>query len=103
MDRWQSPEGLVWGAIIAGFALFFSSGGIESLAINVLIVLVAVYFFHGLSIVLFFLNKYHVPSWIRAGVYFIIIVQQLFWAILALAGLFDQWIDMRKIHRRVDS
>ncbi len=102
MDRWQAPDGLVWGVIVAGFALFFSSGGIRLVAINVVIVIMAVYLFHGLSIILFFLNKYNVPSWMRIGIYFLIIIQQLFLAVLALAGLFDQWIDFRKIHRRAE-
>jgi uncharacterized protein YybS (DUF2232 family) len=65
--------------------------------------MMAIYLFHGLSIILFFLNKYNVPSWIRAGVYILIMVQQLFLGVLALAGLFDQWVDFRKIHRRLDN
>jgi uncharacterized protein YybS (DUF2232 family) len=103
MDRWQAPDSLIWVVIVSGFALFLSSGGIKLLAINALIVMMAIYFFHGLSIVLFFLNKYNVPSWARLGIYFLIIVQQLFFAILALTGLFDQWFDFRKIQKKIDS
>ena len=103
MDRWRSPEWLVWGVIISGFALFLSSGSIEFLAINALIVILAIYIFHGLSIVLFFLNKYKVPTWIRIGAYVLIMIQQLFFVVLILAGLFDQWADFRRIHRRADS
>lgn len=103
MDRWQSPEWLVWGVIISGFSLFLSSGSIEFLAINALIVILAIYIFHGLSIVLFFLNKYKVPTWIRVGAYVLIMIQQLFFVVLILAGLFDQWADFRRIHRRADS
>ncbi len=103
MDRWQSPEWLVWGIVISGFALFLSSGSIEFLAINALIVILAIYLFHGLSIVLFFLNKFKVPTWIRVGAYVLIMVQQLFFVVLILAGLFDQWADFRRIHRRADS
>ncbi len=103
MDRWQSPEWLVWGVIASGFALFLLSGTIEFLAINALIVILAIYLFHGLSIVLFFLNKYRVPTWIRIGAYVLIMIQQLFFVVLVLAGLFDQWADFRKIHRRADS
>jgi uncharacterized protein YybS (DUF2232 family) len=73
------------------------------LAINALIIIMVIYLFHGLSIVLFFLNKYRVPFWLRIGVYFLIIVQQLFFVALSLAGLFDQWVDFRKIHRRMES
>jgi len=101
-DRWWAPEYMVWGVIAAGFSLFLPVSGIRWVSINVLIVLLTVYVFHGLSIVLFFLNKYRVPSWIRLGVYFLIVFQQIFLFLLALAGLFDQWIDFRKIrHRRI--
>lgn len=102
MDRWQAPEGLIWVVIVSGFALFFSSRGIRLVAINSLIVMMAVYLFHGLSIILFFLNKYNVPAWMRIGIYFLIIIQQLFLVILVLAGLFDQWVDFRKIHKRAE-
>jgi uncharacterized protein YybS (DUF2232 family) len=99
-DRWWAPEYMVWGVIAAGFSLFLPVGAIRWAAINALIVLLSVYVFHGLSIVLFFLNKYRVPSWIRLGVYFLILFQQIFLFLLALAGLFDQWIDFRKIRHR---
>ena len=100
IDRWQAPEFFVWVVIAAGFALFFKVTGLKFIAINVLIVLSVIYTFHGLSIVIFFFNKYKVPVWIRYGAYILIIVQQLFLIILALAGLFDNWIDFRKIHKK---
>jgi len=100
MDRWQAPDHLVWGVIFSGFALFVISGTGKWVAINVLIVAMAVYLFQGLSILFFFLNKYHVPTWMRVGIYFLIAVQQVFFALMALVGLFDQWIDFRKIHKR---
>ena len=100
MSRWQAPDILVWGVIASGFALFFFEGGIKWMAINALIVMLVIYLFHGLSIVLFFLSKYNVPSWMRVGVYFFIIIQQPLMVILALAGLFDQWVDFRKIYKR---
>ena len=100
MDQWQSPELMVWGVIAAGFALFLSIGGIRFVAINGLIVMAVIYVFHGLAIVLFFFNKYRVPHWVRFGVYLLILFQQIFWIVLALAGLFDQWIDLRRIHKR---
>lgn len=100
MDQWQSPELMVWGVIAAGFALFLSIGGIRFVAINGLIVMAVIYVFHGLAIVLFFFNKYRVPHWVRFGVYVLVLFQQIFWIVLALAGLFDQWIDLRRIHKR---
>ena len=103
LDRWKAPDNMVWAVIASGFALFFLSGNIRLLAINALIIMMAIYFFHGLSIVLFFLDRYHVPTWIRIGIYLLILIQQLFLVVLILAGLFDQWIDIRKIHRRMDN
>ncbi len=100
LEQWKAPDSLVWGVIASGFALFLASGGLKWLAVNVLIVLMIVYVFHGLAILLFFLKKYRVPPWVRAGIYFLVVVQQLFLAVLALAGLFDQWVDFRKIYRR---
>ena len=112
MDRWHAPELMVWGVIASGFTLFLSIPGVKLVAINGLIVMLTIYVFHGLSILLFFLNKYRVPSWlrfgliwqglggdvVRFGIYFLIFFQQIFLIVLALAGLFDQWIDFRKIH-----
>ncbi|PKN30531.1 MAG: hypothetical protein CVU64_02975 [Deltaproteobacteria bacterium HGW-Deltaproteobacteria-21] len=100
LDRWHSPERLVWGLIGSGFSLFLPVGFIQLIAINVLIVLMAVYLFHGLSILVFFLNKLQIPVWVRAGIYFLIIFQQVLLIVLALAGLFDQWIDFRRIHTK---
>lgn len=99
-DRWQAPEYLVWGVIIAGFSLFFPVSGIRFVALNGLIVFSVIYMFHGLSILMFIFNKHHVPGWIRVGVYVLVVIQQMFLILLALAGLFDQWIDFRKIHKK---
>jgi uncharacterized protein YybS (DUF2232 family) len=100
LDRWQAPELMVWGVIVAGFSLFFKVDAIRFIAINALVVMAVIYVFNGLSIVLFFLNKYHVPRWIRFGIYALLVIQQMSMAILAMMGLFDQWIDLRKIHKK---
>ncbi len=99
MDHWKAPEKLIWGVIVSGFALFLFQGTIKLIATNVLIVVMVIYLFHGLSILIFFLNKYKMPSWIRVSVYLLIIIQQFFWLFLGLAGLFDQWVDFRKLHK----
>ncbi len=103
LENWKSPDSLVWGLIASGFALMVASGGLRFLAVNALIVILVIYLFHGLSIVLFFLNKYRAPSWLRVGVYFLILIQQLFMVLLTIAGVFDQWVDFRKIHKRSET
>jgi len=102
MDQWHVHEFMIWGVIAAGFALLLPISGMRLLAINALIVMLVIYVFHGLSIVLFFLNKYNISPWIRFGIYFLIIFQQVFLVGLAIAGLFDQWIDFRKIQKKAE-
>ena len=99
MDHWSAPEPMVWGFIAAGFTAFFATTTVRLLAVNAIIVMSVIYVFHGISIVLFFLNKYNVHPWVRFGIYLLIIFQQLFLVMLALAGLFDQWMDFRKIFK----
>jgi len=100
LDIWHAPEYMVWGLIIGGFSIFFSISILELIAINAVIIFSVIYVFHGLSIVLFFFNKYNVPPWARFIMYVIIFFQWIFMIILALMGLFDQWIDFRKINNK---
>jgi len=99
LDRWRAPEALVWGFIGSGFAFLFPWPGVRFVALNVLVVIVVVYCFHGLSILQFYLNKYRFPRLLKIGAYILILMQQVLLIVLALAGLFDQWIDFRKISR----
>ena len=100
LDRWQSPELMVWGLIAAGFSLFLSVSPLRLVAVNALVIILAIYFFHGLSILLFYLNKYRVPPWMRFGVYALILLQQILVIGVTMAGLFDQWLDLRRIHQK---
>ena len=98
-DMWRVPEYLVWGLIIAGFAKLLSISSLDFVATNALIIFSVIYAFHGLSIVLFFFNKYNVPALTRFIIYLIFALQQLSMILLALLGIFDQWIDFRKLNR----
>ena len=100
LDRWQSPELMVWGLIAAGFSLFLPFSPLRLVAVNALVIMLAIYFFHGLSILLFYLNKYRVPPWMRFGVYALILLQQVLVIGVTMAGLFDQWLDLRRIHQK---
>lgn len=101
-DRWRSPDLMVWGWIAAAFFSFILPiGGIRFFAVNILIVTSVIYMFHGISVAVFFFNKYQVPSWVRIGAYFLIFFQFFIVGVgLAMVGLFDQWIDFRKIHSK---
>jgi len=98
IDRWRPPENLIWVTIFSGFAMFFSDW-LRSLSINIFIVMIMIYICHGFSILSFFMNRYNIKTWVKILVYFIFAFQQIFWGMLALIGLFDQWIDFRKIQK----
>ena len=100
LEQWRAPDNLVWLLIVSGFSLFLFSGGLKYLAINVFMVVSVVYLYQGVSIVSFFLKKYNVPGWLRPLVYFFLFVQQVITVAIALGGLFDQWLDFRRIHKR---
>lgn len=102
-DRWQAPEIMIWGLIASGFSLFLRSDVIKLLAMNGLIVLVTVYLFQGFSILVFFLNKHKAPTWMRGIIWFLLLFQQIFLLVVAMAGVFDQWVDFRKIRKKSDS
>jgi len=100
LERWKTPDLMIWGVIASGFSLFLPVGGVKSIAVNGLIVMLTIYVFHGLAILLFYLKKFQIPSWIRGGIYCLIVFQQIVVVALALAGLFDQWIDFRRMNTR---
>jgi len=97
MDRWQAPEKLVWLFIGAGFAFFLPWGHVKFAASNAMAILAVVYFFQGLSILQFYMNKYSLSRFLKAFVYLLILIQHYLVLGLVIAGLFDQWFDIRRI------
>lgn len=99
-DRWSAPDQLVWGVIIALLIEVSSISAFNFAAQNALVIFAAIYAFHGLSVVLFFFNKYNVPSLARYILYLMIVFHWVFMIIIAVTGFLDQWIDFRKINSR---
>ncbi|MEW6264200.1 MAG: DUF2232 domain-containing protein [Thermodesulfobacteriota bacterium] len=97
LKTWRTPEQLVWALIICGFGAFLGAGWIKTLSLNCLLVLGLVYFFHGLAIVAFWLDKKAAPLFIRVLVYAVIGLQQYLALAIAALGLFDLWTDFRKL------
>ncbi|MFH1139811.1 MAG: YybS family protein [Pseudomonadota bacterium] len=97
LKNWQAPEHLVWPLIGSGFALFLFSGAVSSLGLNGLIILGLVYFFQGLAIVAFWLDRKKAPRFFRVLTYTLIALQQYLTLGVALLGLFDMWLDFRKL------
>jgi uncharacterized protein YybS (DUF2232 family) len=97
LNHWRAPEPLVWGVIGCGLIMFLPTTGTRLLGINGMLILLTIYFFQGIAIVSFFFEKKNLPRSIRVVLYIMIAFQQLFLLLIICIGLFDMWINFRKI------
>jgi len=94
--RWRSPELLIWVLIAAGFAVVFSSGALQTVAINLLVVLLPIYFLQGLAVVEHFLGRKGLSPVMRGLGYLVLLVVNPLPVIVTGVGVFDLWADFRK-------
>ncbi|MBU2552627.1 MAG: YybS family protein [Proteobacteria bacterium] len=99
LTRWRVPERLVWIVIASGFGLVFLRDWPRLVLVNILMILGLFYFFQGLAIVSFWMKKKALPPFMRVTAYALIALQQYLILMIAALGLFDMWIDFRKIHK----
>jgi uncharacterized protein YybS (DUF2232 family) len=97
LNRWRAPEPLVWAAIGAGVLLLVPEFTAKIAGLNVLVALMAIYFFQGIAIVAYYLERQRVPRAARGIVYALVFVQQLVLLAVIAAGFFDTWFNFRRI------
>ena len=97
LNRWRTPEVLVWGVIGSGGLLLTGAKLFKMLGLNGLIILLTIYFFAGIAVVSFFFDKKRFPPMLRFFLYSLIALQQLFLLFVIGLGLFDTWLNFRKI------
>ena len=102
LSSWKPPERMVWYFIAAGAILLLPGVGTEFVAWNVLVVISSIYLLAGLAIVSFFLKKSALPSAFRYLIYFLIFAQQIATLVVVAAGLFDLWVDFRKLNKPME-
>ena len=95
LSKWKAPEHLVWGAVAGGIALLSGNDLAEQVGINLLLLLFVIYFFQGMAIMSYMLKKREVSAFMKGAAY--IFAVWYFSVIVALVGLFDLWVDFRKI------
>ncbi len=100
LTRWQAPESLVWVLVGSGFAILIPWHVASVVAINVLLVMVLVYFFQGMSIVVFYFRKKGIPPFVRWLMYGLIAIQQIITVLVIALGLFDMWLDFRRLRHK---
>ncbi|MFH1156441.1 MAG: YybS family protein [Pseudomonadota bacterium] len=99
LNQWRAPDRLVWAVIVFGAFLVLPVNGLGIIGLNCIIVMMLIYFFQGIAIVSFFLDKRRFPVMLKVVLYTIIAVQQLFLVFIIALGFFDTWVNFRKIGR----
>ncbi|MFC1814997.1 DUF2232 domain-containing protein [Thermodesulfobacteriota bacterium] len=97
LQLWRPPELLVWGVVGSGAMLLINAKSLKMLGLNGLIILMMIYFFAGIAIVTFFFEKKRFPPMFRFFLYSLIILQQLVLLVVIGLGLFDTWLNFRKL------
>ncbi|HEY6419708.1 MAG TPA: DUF2232 domain-containing protein [Candidatus Binataceae bacterium] len=95
--RWSVPEWMVWVLLAAGFGLFIPLAPLSDIALNIFICAGAIYFCQGLAIMAFYFQALAVPAIVRGVIYFVTFAQPVVAAIVCVAGVFDMWIDFRRL------
>lgn len=94
--EWKVPEQLVWVLIAAGFLVAFGGGLLKVFALNLLVILLPIYFLQGLAVIdCFFRRKAFSPVFRVIGYLLVTLVNPLPMLVTGL-GVFDMWADFRK-------
>lgn len=96
--EWQLPDQLVWGLILGAGSLFFLSGPLNTIGLNIVIVWGALYFLQGLAVLVSLLHKWSLPKPLRLLMYAFLVLQTFGVVLLSIIGLADVWTDFRKLN-----
>jgi hypothetical protein len=92
--KWRVPSWYIWIMLAAGFSLVLSYGGRAVVQENIFRVVLLPYFFQGLAIVAFYLQKKQFPGFLRIV---IIVTLSVFMVIPStVVGFVDHWLNFRK-------
>jgi len=101
-SHWQLPDKLIWLIILFGILALVSVYPLRKIGINGLILLSIVYCFQGLSIGVFFMQKWNIPAIFSVFFYVMIIFQSFGTVLLLFLGIADIWFNFRKLHIAID-
>lgn len=95
MSQWRFPDSLVWLFISAGVMLFLP-GTMGIIGLNLMLIMVTLYFMQGFEVLNHLCLKWSVPNLIRLLIIFFLVIQAYGFILLALVGVADIWADFRK-------
>jgi uncharacterized protein YybS (DUF2232 family) len=97
VSRWMLPDVMVWVLIASTGSMIFGPGISQVVGMNLVIILLFLYFFQGLSVVTHILKSRKFPRWVWFIVFILIPLNPMFFGLVVGMGLFDIWVDFRKI------
>ena len=99
---WRLPEKLIWLPIIAGIFWITGTDKLYGIGLSLILVSILLYFFQGLAVFIFFIDRWNVPLYMKIIIYGIgiLIFGSYGLLLLSVTGIADVWIDFRS---RVDN
>jgi uncharacterized protein YybS (DUF2232 family) len=93
------PDFLIFLLILSSASLFFIESSIGVVGVNLFALVILVYFFQGLAVTVHILESKnaHVLIWVL--VFFLIVIQPVLMGLVIGLGVFDIWVDFRKIRK----
>ena len=93
--EFKNPENLIWVLIMAGFSMLSGNPMITTPALNLLVILVLLYFIQGMSVVLTLIERNSLARTLKVAFYLMLVFQPYIAAPVAAIGIFDLWGDFR--------
>ncbi|MFN2257508.1 MAG: DUF2232 domain-containing protein [Desulfuromonadaceae bacterium] len=94
--HFKVADPVIWLLIASGFSLLLPVIAVQDIALNVLTVLLPLYFVQGVAIVTFYFRKKGFSLLARIFAYTIMLVVNPLPLMVAALGIFDLWFDFRK-------
>jgi len=100
-SEWRLPRSVFWAFVLGWvFILFGGTSLLGRIGVNVQVVTQLLFLLEGLSLVYYFLEKYIRSRAVRVAILVFLLFQPLFSFLLSWLGVFDVFIDFRKLRSK---
>jgi uncharacterized protein YybS (DUF2232 family) len=94
---WVIPDQVIWVLIGSSAVFLLADNALGSIGINLFLMTLVAYFIQGMAITIYFLESRNVPIFFWILMFFVILLQPLLVGVSIGLGVFDTWMDLRKI------
>jgi hypothetical protein len=95
LKNFRNPDNLIWFVIVPGFALLLKNADVSMAALNLLVLVLSLYFMQGLAVTVHTFERLSVSRLVRTTFYVLLALQPYLAVALALFGIFDLWGNFR--------